>query len=82
MELKKLAAINHLTLEEVEKLHEIFNSFDKDCSGYIDSNELRILLNSQEMNPSEEEIFQMIEMVDDKNTGNIHFSQFLKVIAQ
>lgn len=35
-----------LTKEEEAKCWEAFNAFDKDSSGYIDSNELRIVLES------------------------------------
>ena len=31
-------------------------------------------------NPTEEEIFQMISQVDDDNSGEIEFAEFLKVI--
>ena len=33
-----------LTREEDAKCQEAFNAFDKDNSGYIDANELRIVL--------------------------------------
>ena len=33
-----------LTKEEEAKCYEAFSAFDKDSSGYIDANELRIVL--------------------------------------
>lgn len=36
-----------LTKEEEAKIWEAFNAFDKDSSGYIDSTELRIVLESR-----------------------------------
>lgn len=44
MDLEVIAKVNNFTYDEIEKLLEIFNSFDKDCSGYIDSSELKVLL--------------------------------------
>jgi len=37
-------------------------------------------LNAMGQNPTEEEIFQMISQVDDDNSGEIEFAEFLKVI--
>ena len=33
-------------------------------------------------NPTEEEIFQMISQVDDDNSGEIEFAEFMKVIGK
>ena len=71
-----------LTKEEENRLFEMFNSFDKDCSGYIDSAELRIVLETMDQFPSEDELFKMISVVDEHNTGHVGFAQFKKVIAR
>ncbi len=46
----------------------------------IDASELKATLNAVGQSPSDEEIFQMISQVDDDNSGEIEFSEFLKVI--
>lgn len=46
----------------------------------IDALELKATLNAMGQNPTEEEIFQMISQVDDDNSGEIEFAEFLKVI--
>ena len=46
----------------------------------IDASELKATLNAMGQNPTEEEIFQMISQVDDDNSGEIEFAEFLKVI--
>jgi len=46
----------------------------------IDAPELKATLNAMGQNPTEEEIFQMISQVDDDNSGEIEFAEFLKVI--
>ena len=37
-------------------------------------------MNAMGQNPTEEEIFQMISQVDDDNSGEIEFAEFVKVI--
>ena len=46
----------------------------------IDASELKATLNAMGQDLSEEEIFQMISQVDDDNSGEIEFAEFLKVI--
>ena len=46
----------------------------------IDALELKATLNAMGQNPTEEEIFQMISQVDDDNSGEIEFAEFIKVI--
>ena len=70
-----------LTREEDAKCQEAFNAFDKDNSGYIDANELRIVLEMMGQKTTEEEIFRMIAEADSENTGSISYQQFRKVIA-
>ena len=56
-----------LTKEEEAKCWEAFSAFDKDSSGYIDANELRIVLEMMGQKTTEEEIFRMINNVDGKS---------------
>ena len=46
----------------------------------IDALELKATLNAMGQNATEEEIFQMVSQVDDDNSGEIEFTEFLKVI--
>ena len=71
-----------LTREEKQKCLEAFSAFDKDSSGYIDANELRIVLEMMGQKTTEEEIFRMIAEADAENTGRITYEQFERVIAE
>ena len=71
-----------LTKEEEAKCWEAFSAFDKDSSGYIDANELRIVLEMMGQKTTEEEIFRMIAEADAENTGRITLAQFKRVIAE
>ena len=63
-----------LTKEEEAKCWEAFSAFDKDSSGFIDANELRIVLEMMGQKTTEEEIFRMIAEADAENTGRITYS--------
>merc|ERR1712061_347882 len=69
-----------LTKEEDAKCYEAFSAFDKDSSGKIDANELRIVLEMMGQKTTEEEIFRMIAEADAESTGEISYSQFRHVI--
>ncbi|ACO68511.1 dynein 18 kDa light chain, flagellar outer arm [Micromonas commoda] len=69
-----------LSQDDINGCREAFNKFDKDGSGTIDASELKATLNAMGQSPTEEEIFQMISQVDDDNSGEIEFAEFLKVI--
>ncbi|CAI2382645.1 unnamed protein product [Moneuplotes crassus] len=71
-----------LSKEEEAKCWEAFSAFDKDSSGEIDANELRIVLEMMGQKTTEEEIFRMIAEADAENTGLIKYDQFKKVIAE
>ena len=71
-----------LTKEEDAKCYEAFSAFDKDSSGKIDANELRIVLEMMGQKTTEEEIFRMIAEADAGSTGEITYNQFRHVIAE
>ena len=68
--------------EEEAKCWEAFSAFDKDSSGFIDANELRIVLEMMGQKTTEEEIFRMIAEADAENTGRITYTQLKRVIAE
>ena len=69
-----------LTNDEIESCRTAFAEFDKDNSGAIDRYELKATLESMGQNPTDEELFDMIAAVDDDNSGEIDFSEFLQVM--
>ena len=71
-----------LTKEEDAKCFEAFSAFDKDSSGKIDANELRIVLEMMGQKTTEEEIFRMIAEADAESTGEISYTQFRHVISE
>merc|ERR1711988_2075895 len=69
-----------LSNDEIEACRDAFSKFDKDGSGAISDWELRAMLQSMGQDPTDEELFDMIAEVDSDGSGEIDFSEFLKVI--
>lgn len=69
-----------LSQEDVDGCRQAFLSFDKDRSGTIDVWELRQVLEAMGQRPTEDELFQMINEVDENMSGSIDFGEFLKVV--
>lgn len=55
--------------------------FDDDHSGQIDSNELQNVLRKLGLNPTEEELQEMIHDIDKDNDGTIDYSEFLRLMS-
>lgn len=60
-----------LTNEEIEACREAFQKFDFDCSGAIDSFELRSTLQSMGQQPTDRELFDLIAEMDADGSGTI-----------
>ena len=78
---RKLLMKDHLkSLSEEERqrhnLTEVFETFDLDSSGSIDSNELEVLLNELGMNVSEDFLAEAIKEMDEDDSGEIAFDEF------
>ncbi len=58
------------------EMKEIFNSFDKDHSGFIDPAELLQLLRALGMDPTADDLAMAIEGLDVNHDGKISFSEF------
>ena len=71
-----------LSKEEEAKCFEAFSAFDKDSSGKIDANELRIVLEMMGQKTTEEEIFRMIAEADAENTGEISYLMLSEAISE
>eukprot|EP00938_MAST-03A_sp_MAST-3A-sp1_P000652 g652.t1 len=71
-----------LTQEEIDSCRDAFLQYDKDRSGSIDQWELKEVLEAMGQTPTDEELFQMINDVDDNASGSIDFTEFLKVVEK
>ena len=63
----------HLTDEELAEFREIFNLVDLDKGGSISKDELKQLMNTLGLKPSQEELDQMVDEIDEDGNGEIDF---------
>ena len=62
-------------------LHQTFCLFDRDGGGEIDTDELEDVLRSMGMKPTDHQMEEIINELDENRDGTIEFSEFLKVMA-
>ena len=62
---------------KTKELYEAFTMFDRDKDGLINYNELGNVLKSQGFNPTNQELLEMIEDVDENEDDKINFEEFL-----
>jgi len=72
----------HFTDQELFKLREEFNSVDADRSGYIDDDELKVLLTvlNDSKVPSESEVRRVMAEADASGDGQLDFLEFLALV--
>ena len=73
---------HQLTEEQIDELKEAFSLFDKDGDGNITSEELGAVLRSLDQNPTETELQDMINEVDEDRDGTISFQEFTTMMGR
>ena len=68
--------VNKLSEDAVAELHEIFDHFDKNQNGKIESNELAALLDALGAEMSESEVATGLHALDEDGNGTIEFDEF------
>jgi len=69
--------------KELEAARKMFFELDRDGSGSIDAEELGMMLRSLGQNPTEEELIELINSVDDGDKdGQIQLREFLKLYTE
>ncbi|KAJ1846716.1 hypothetical protein LPJ70_001896, partial [Coemansia sp. RSA 2708] len=68
--------------QHIKELRDAFAIFDTDNNGEISREELGVLMRSLSHNPTEEEITDMINEVDENGDGKIDFSEFIAMMAR
>ncbi|GAV04400.1 hypothetical protein RvY_14684-2 [Ramazzottius varieornatus] len=68
--------------DEEKELRDAFRVFDKQCTGYITSSDLRAVLQCMGESLTEEEIDDMISEVDLDGDGRIDFGEFVAAMCE
>ena len=63
--------------EKTREIKEVFNVFDKDCDGFITTDELSTVMRTLGHNPTKEEIDELIKQYDQDESGTIDFNEFM-----
>jgi hypothetical protein len=74
-------AEEQLTPEQITEARQVFDSYDEDKSGAIDSDELAQLLSVLGERPGPEKLAKMVEEVDENQNGVIDFTEFLTLFS-
>merc|ERR1712166_1476830 len=72
----------HLSEEEIAEFREIFNLVDLDKGGTISKDELKQLMNTLGLKPTQEELNQMVDEIDSDGNGEIDFDEFVTVMSR
>ncbi|MQL87115.1 hypothetical protein Taro_019653 [Colocasia esculenta] len=70
---------DHLSLEEVEDIKEMFRLIDTDSDGIVSSEELKSGLSKYGSQLAESEVQMLIEAVDTNGKGKLDYGEFLAV---
>ena len=73
---------DQLQEEKVTECKEVFDLFDKDKDGSITTKELGDVMRALGANPTQAELQEMINEVDQDGSGKIEFKEFLELFAR
>jgi calmodulin len=68
--------------DKVTECKEVFDLFDKDKDGSITTKELGDVMRALGANPTQAELQEMINGVDQDGSGKIEFKEFLELFAK
>ncbi|CAD5213316.1 unnamed protein product [Bursaphelenchus xylophilus] len=77
-----LPKIDGLTKEQVEEFKEAFELFDKDGDGRVTALELGIVMQSLGHTPTEQELIDMVNEIDEDGNGSIELEEFVKMMSR
>jgi calmodulin len=73
---------HHLSDEERAEFKEIFDLVDEDHSGNISIKELKKLMETLRLHPTDQELEAMMKEVDTDGSGEIDFEEFVTVMSR
>eukprot|EP01083_Nonionella_stella_P065546 171856_1 len=82
--LVKTLAVNveQLTDEQFVEFKDTFSIFDKDGNGQITDRELASVMRNLGLNPTQEQLYEMIREADADSDGMLDFPEFLNLLVR
>ena len=74
--------MDNLTDEQISEFKEAFNLYDKDGDGTITIFELGSIMRSLGHTPSDSELQDLIDEIDNDKNGSIDFSEFVTMMSK
>ena len=74
--------VERLGEEELAKYREIFSYFDRDGGGSIGAEELAQVMRTFGWSPTEEELKDMVNVIDQDGDGDISFNEFVWLMTR
>jgi calcium-binding protein CML len=81
MSTNKDAQQSSLDEEQLAELREIFRSYDRNNDGSLTQLELRSLLRSLGMKPTQDQLDALIQRADINSNGLVEFSEFVALVS-
>ncbi|TKR73350.1 hypothetical protein L596_020667 [Steinernema carpocapsae] len=77
--LQKVAGTQAMSKEEMALMKRIFKEYDQNKDGFIQKDELKLIMADMGHTPTDSELDEIFEFADKNNDGSIDFSEFLVV---
>ncbi len=74
--------VDMLNEVQIAEIREIFTLFDKNSDGYVNTSELGTMVRGLNLNPTENEVVEMMRDVDPNGTGSFDQNSLISLIAR
>ena len=74
--------VDELTEEQTQEFRDVFSLFDKDGDGTVSTKELGVVMRALGQNPTDAELTEMINEVDEDGNGEIDFEEFCGLLIK
>lgn len=71
-----------LTADQIAEFKETFDLFDKDHSGSISASELKTVMKSLGLSPTDDEVQDLVREIDIDGNNMIEFNEFLTLMSK
>ena len=74
--------LTNISKDKEKEIKNIFEKFDSNKDGYVNSSELANIIKSININVSDEELLEIIQEIELEINGEINFENFLSIVKR